>query len=482
MAESKDDAPKAFISYSWSGPDHEAWVVKLATDLKDNYVAVKLDKWHLREGQSSHAFMESMVTDPSVKKVLLVCDPEYVRKSDSRSGGAGTEAQIVSAQVYASVEQTKFVAIVAQRDKKGNALVPVYYSGRIYIDLSDDLKYSENFEQLLRWIYDEPVLKEPELGRKPAFLSKKDGVSLGTSSKARIAMHATREGKLQWAALTQEYFDTYIENIDRFAIRESETSKDDERLLENLNEFIPYRDEMIDVISELARFQQNEKTTDLIHEFFEKLLCKIEAHDRRGSRSRCMEDTIKFLVHEAFLLCIAILIKHQMFHLTGEMLSRGFYIPQRSRADHPMEFYGRIFNPIDTLAHRQQRLELNRFSLHADILHERATHREVDSQQIMQADFVLYLYGNLGERYSRWWPVTLAHAVERERPFPIFARSQSRGYFERMSAIFQKSGKSAFDDLVKRITAEDRFTTPRFGYYAIDVVNLMGYHHMCKYD
>ena len=52
------DAPKVFISYSWSNADHEAWVLQLATELADNGVDVIIDKWALDKGHDANAFME----------------------------------------------------------------------------------------------------------------------------------------------------------------------------------------------------------------------------------------------------------------------------------------------------------------------------------------------------------------------------------------------------------------------------------------
>jgi len=34
--------PKAFVSYSWSSPDHESWVLNLATQLVESGVDVLL--------------------------------------------------------------------------------------------------------------------------------------------------------------------------------------------------------------------------------------------------------------------------------------------------------------------------------------------------------------------------------------------------------------------------------------------------------
>jgi hypothetical protein len=163
-------APKLFISYSWTSPAHEEWVLSFATKLRENGVDVILDKWELREGHDAHAFMENMVTDPDIKKVVIICDRLYAEKADGRSGGVGTEAQIMSAAIYAKRDQTKFVAVLTERNNDGHPFLPTYYKSRVYIDLSSSYLYNKNFEQLLRWIYDKPHHVKPEIGSVPAFL------------------------------------------------------------------------------------------------------------------------------------------------------------------------------------------------------------------------------------------------------------------------------------------------------------------------
>ena len=39
-----NDTPKLFVSYSWTSPEHEEWVLNLATELRDHRVDVVLDK------------------------------------------------------------------------------------------------------------------------------------------------------------------------------------------------------------------------------------------------------------------------------------------------------------------------------------------------------------------------------------------------------------------------------------------------------
>ena len=76
------ESPKLFISYSWSNPIHEQWVIELANELTESGIHVILDKWDLKEGHDSVAFMEKMVTDPQITKVAIVCDEVYASKAD----------------------------------------------------------------------------------------------------------------------------------------------------------------------------------------------------------------------------------------------------------------------------------------------------------------------------------------------------------------------------------------------------------------
>lgn len=107
--------PRLFISYSWSSQDHELWVVDLATKLTESGIDVILDKWELKEGHDSIAFMEQMVTDKTIGKVAMISYQKYAEKADGRARGVGTETQIVSREVYEKQDQNKFVAVLPTR-------------------------------------------------------------------------------------------------------------------------------------------------------------------------------------------------------------------------------------------------------------------------------------------------------------------------------------------------------------------------------
>jgi cobalamin-dependent methionine synthase I len=59
-------------------------VIQLANQLTENGIDVTLDKWDLKEGHDAIAFMEKMVADPEIKKVIVILDRSYAEKADAR--------------------------------------------------------------------------------------------------------------------------------------------------------------------------------------------------------------------------------------------------------------------------------------------------------------------------------------------------------------------------------------------------------------
>lgn len=74
--------PKVFISYSWTSVEHEQFVMELATSLRNHGVDAILDKWDLKPGQDKYVFMESMVVDTEVLKVLVLFHRKYQEKAN----------------------------------------------------------------------------------------------------------------------------------------------------------------------------------------------------------------------------------------------------------------------------------------------------------------------------------------------------------------------------------------------------------------
>jgi TIR domain len=261
--------PKVFISYSWTSNEHQQWVLDLATALRDNGVDAILDKWDLKEGHDAITFMERMVNDESVEKVIIILDRRYAETANDRKGGVGTETQIITPQIYASADQNKFVGVASEVGADGKPFKPAYYAARIHIDLSNEDTYAENFDQLLRWIFNKPAYPKPSLGKPPEFL-KEESVLLPTRSHAQRVVNLLRSASPAALGALVEYFDNLSENFGMLRIKDPTGPEFDEEVLKSISAFLPYRDEFVGVVTAVAKSAlPSEEFVTALKRFFE---------------------------------------------------------------------------------------------------------------------------------------------------------------------------------------------------------------------
>lgn len=477
MQESTVAAPKLFISYSWSSPDHEQWVVNLSTALVESGVQVILDKWDLREGHDSISFMESMVTDDNIKKVAIITDRVYAEKADGRSGGVGTETQIISKSVYENQKQDKFVAIIAEKDDAGKPYMPTYYKGKIYIDLSEVDKYAENFDKLLRWVYDRPLYVRPELGRPPEFLKESMLPSLMTGAVSRRALDAIKTGKPFSLGATSEYLDLFVGGLENFRMKRPADGEWDDLVVENIDKFTAYRNEFLSIISAIAQYGVERDFCEVFHRFFEKAAQYMYRPENVHSWNDFDFDNYKFIVHELFLSMIAIFVRYERFVAVNYFMGAVYY-NHRPDVGEGREAAGFLIfrEGVRSLDYRSQRLKLQRLSLRADLLKERAAEAIVNFKQIMQADLLLYLRSMKSESYP-WFPDTLIYSGYMYNSFEIFARSASTQYFNRVKPLLDIQSKEELEQLIQDIV--QRGQVPRWQFESFNLGRLVGLQMLC---
>lgn len=470
-------APKLFISYSWSNAEHEQWVISLATELCESGVDVILDKWDLKEGHDAVAFMEQMVTNPEIKKVAIICDEKYADKADGRAGGVGTETQIISREVYENQAQEKFVAIVCGKDAKGKPFLPTYYKSRIYIDLTEEDRYPDNFERLLRWIFDKPLYVKPELGSKPAFLTEGEHTTLGTTAIFKRCVDALKNHKTHAAGAFEEYSNTFSTNLERFRLTKPDGEFDD-AVIKSIEEFLPYRNEAIQVFIAVAQYAPNEELTQKLHRLFENLIPYMNRPTNVSQWSEWDFDNFKFIVHELFLYALAVLLKHERIDQANYLLQQQYYLPGNSEyGRNVMVSFFAFREYMRSLEYRNQRLNLRRLSIRADLLKERCTGTGIDFRYLQQADFIAFMRQEVETKddYNRWWPETLLYRGH--GPFEIFARSVSKSYFEKAKRLLAIEKPNDLEPLLVSYKDGSR-KLPRWEFESFSPAALLGYEHL----
>jgi hypothetical protein len=464
--------PAAFISYSWSSPEHEDFVVSLATRLRENGIDVRLDKWDLKEGQDKYAFMESMVTDSAISKVLVICDAKYMAKADGRVGGVGTESQIISAEIYGKVKQDKFLPIVVEYDDAANPCLPTFMASRIYIDLSNDDVFGDGFDQLLRAIYDKPRYKRPGLGSPPEF---EEGETEGAVPvrEFNAMRRAIEDGKQSAEGLEAQYTKAMLAEVSKLLEAKSSPTYDDE-IVSSINRSRPCRDQFDQYIALKTCFYPDDPTkfrraTNLLEGVFR--LCN--APDGMNSYQEQWFDVFRFLSWEFILLITAGMIREGAWASLDALCSETFVV-QRSGSERLRTFasFDCYLESLDR--GRNQRLQLNRVSVTTDLLHDRAHVGGTKFEEMMQADLFLSLRSLLhsdGDGYGSdiWFPRTLLYS-RRSGEFPLFLKAESAATRKGLHRALGVVDGADFGKRFEQAAAtHENFQKWRFDFQRIDV-------------
>lgn len=156
--------PKVFISYSHDSDDHKTWVRHIAEELFKGGVYVRLDQWDLKFGMELPAFMEESVAGCDF--ILVICTPDYARKSNARTGGAGYESTVISSEVFTG-GRTKEQVVPAIRRGTDQEAIPTFLLGRLYVDFRGDTNESERIADLLGHFFGKPRFSRPQTTPTP---------------------------------------------------------------------------------------------------------------------------------------------------------------------------------------------------------------------------------------------------------------------------------------------------------------------------
>jgi hypothetical protein len=452
---------KIFISYSWTTPEHEDWVLSLAKRLISDGVEVVLDKWDLKEGNDLYDFMESMVKSPEINKVLIILDEKYTERADARKGGVGTETQIISPKMYKDVSQEKFIPIVRERNEEGVAFIPTYLDGRVYIDLSSDEHFEENYESLLRNIYSRPSYSKPKLGNAPSYLFEDSPLNFKISHILR-GFEKQLLNKPDCAnSIIKDFLNDFTENLKEFSItfKSQDQIEVGKQICDNINQYTPLRDDFIKFFDILTK-SNVDFDIDIIVQFMEELPLFFSPLDNRSSWGSFEFDNFKIIVHELLLYMIAVGLKNNNYQFIEEILYSSYFT--KDKYNHKNEaqsfsvFYGHsdIIKPYYNQTHSQ-----NFYSAMADFLIKRIPDF-LSKRLIVQADLLCYYVAELNS--LRWFPIT--YIYDTSGHYELFYRLESSRHFEKVKILFGVETIEEFKRKLNELEEKDKGNTYRVSY------------------
>lgn len=181
-------------------------------------------------------------------------------------------------------------------------------------------------------------------------------------------------------------------------------------------------------------------------------------------------DNYKYIAWETFLFAVAVLLKRERFSFVASLLDAGFFELERHSKSGKVRNYTTFWRGMPSLDYRKQRLQLNRYSLRADLIRERCAGSGVDFTGIQQADFLLYLRWaveatNTEKHIPRWHPLTLAWLEYGAGAFEMFQKAASASYFAKIAPACGVKSAAELQSVLAQF-ADGRAKGPSFGGYS----------------
>ncbi|MCK8071982.1 MULTISPECIES: SEFIR domain-containing protein [Vibrio] len=461
--------PKVFISYSWSSTHHQEMVKLWADRLISDGVDVILDIYDLNEGDNKYAFMESMVTDPDVTHVLVVCDSKYKERADAREKGVGTESTIISSKVYSQVKQSKFIPILCEFEDNGEPVAPVFMDARIGINFSTPEAVNENWEQLVRLLYSKPLHVKPKKGAVPSYITSDTPLP---ANEARAKFESLKQAVLQekkgLRLYRDDFFDSVVTYVQEIRVKERpDESSFPSKVLEDCGKLKVVRNQICDwVLLEGNVTNEQELAQDIIG-LLEKL---------REMKTRPLElnywnerwsDAPRAFLYESFLYIVAALLKVRCYQVLHELFTSSYMAPpELVQRGTELESFSTFYGNADSLQ-EVLRPNDNLLSPVAELFKGQADRQDITFKNLIEAETLVFMMSMLKEVH--WYPATL-HYAEHYEKLPFFLRAAQHKNYSNLAVITgiqdanllrQKLG----DELQKRSQYQARFFfyAPDFG-------------------
>ena len=432
--------PKIFISYAWGSEEYQNKVLSFATSLVQDGIDVLFDKWNLKEGNDTYAFMERSVTDPDVTNVLLLLDTIYEEKANARQGGVGTETQIISSEVYNKTEQTKFIPVVFERKIDGGIPKPAYLKQTLHFDLSQEENYDGEYQRLVKRLYGVEIYKKPEIGKKPAWVEKEIA--------PQVAKRITKYEEIKKLPVENDRAIRFKDSVNVLKSSFLEHSFTSEP-----TDFISMYDELQNIKSDYLALMRilpyTSQSISFLADSFESIYFEENKNNHNAG------SMIKLsLLHELFIYLVAVCYKNELFKELGYLLNRSYY---SGNYNNEIEHFRIFYFHNDSLDRAVcARDDKNYYSGTAAYWME-----NIDLDTCTKSDFVLadvlcfnvsiFLHQDYRDWY--WFPLTYVYrGNEYNSDFKRFSlRLKSKEKLEKASMIFGFDNVESFKNRFNEI-------------------------------
>jgi hypothetical protein len=284
-------------------------------------------------------------------------------------------------------------------------------ASRIYIDLSSDEKFEENYQKLIRNLYDKPLLKKPPVGTPPAYIVEESQITLKTSHKVAEIKNALINDRRSASGLISDYLDTFVSSLEDLRLSGGSNLGFDDKVVESIEKMLPLRDDFVDFIFTIFKYQERVDLEQL-QNFFEKLIPFNNRPENVQSYTEIDFDNYRFFSYELFLYLFSILIKLKKYDALAYFINSQYFYRHPDSSEliyNGIEIFNHYLPSLDEI--RNTRLKLRRVSVTADLIKSRATRKDIDFKDVIQADLVAFYITDLRGGHFGWFPRTSVYSA-----------------------------------------------------------------------
>lgn len=450
---------KVFISYSWGNKEHQDWIINLGTRLMNDTVDVILDRWSLKEGHDIFSFMEGMVKSDDIFRVLIICDENYRNKADERTGGVGTETQIITPEIYSNQKQEKFIPIVVERDSADKPYLPVYLSSRKYIDFSNEECFENSYEELLRNILETPAIPKPKLGTTPPLYITENIVNdSAINSLLRTLDNQIKKHPDKINQYSSNFLDLFSNKLWGFDINNASNNLMEygDQVYDSLLNYKILRDDFISFLLMTTNTDTNLDVDDLIV-FFENKPLYLLPKERNSGWNTTQFEIYKIIFQELFTYTIAICLKNKNYTLIADLLLSRYNVKDEYSRDREAKRFTFLYEYNENFENYLSQ-KYNKVSGFGHYIISNLNEK-ITKEQIVLADVLCYIIGELYGRkdYSdSWFP--RCYIYKESRRFEFLEKLESKRHFDKVKEIFNVNTADELSSLLVKYKSENEKT------------------------
>ena len=394
--------PKVSLLHFHPTGQPSEWIKKLASQLIAAGIDVQLDAWELKLGQDVYAYKEKAINNPFYKHVLLVFDEAYYNRVQAGTAEKQLETQLTRMEIYQDVKQTRIIPIVHLKQEHKN-LLPLSIRSRHFLDFSN---YENAQLHLLHTIYQ--VSSKPDLGNTPVnlepfYFSAAPYLDIIQQQPTRI----NQQGRL--------FFEDFLAKM-------RQVSGNYEYLKTAWKEFLEYvsikdlepsfnAGSLIECLEELGKMKQEEER----------------------------EENFSLVVHELFLMAIAIGFKARNFSFLGNLL-QGNYIGVQAENSSFV-----VFNVWSATALSQWKIE--RAGAITEQLQQQMT-PHFSIEQLVEADLLCHYIALM--KQQTWIPFFAPYIKATTYPISWLKKLSIKKFFHKTKQLYGVEQEKDFEKSMNR--------------------------------